>query len=213
IAPVNTSITYTATLTGGAAPQSLEFNNGISFTGLSAGDYQLCIRGTNGSMDYQENCFQLVVTQPEVLDMQALVQDGILDLTLNGAQHYTVELNGLVTQTSAPRLRLALKEGINTLRVTSELPCQGSLEKNLFHWSRPLLTPNPVIHSAQIHLNGHRGSVVLEIFLANGRLVQTHTLQAHGNDIELDLSTLPRGIYFLRVEKNGQKDTFKFIKK
>lgn len=212
IAPMNTSITYSATLTGPSGPWTAAFNNGHSFTGLQAGAYELCITGTNGAIDYRESCFQVQIDQPDVLDMEALVQQGMVDLLLRGAENYRVELNGQVVHTTSPQLRLPLREGSNTLKVSSDLACQGSMERTLFHSTRPILSPNPVGSSTTVHLGGHVGPVGVEVFTVAGRLVHRETRQATGGDIELQLSNLPRGIYYVRLERHGATESFKMIK-
>src|SRR5690606_172910 len=132
---------------------------------------------------------------------------------LSGAENFQVELNGLVVHTASARLQLPLREGTNTLKVSSDLPCQGSLERTLFHSTRPILTPNPVGSVTRIHLGGHVGQVGVEIFTVTGRLVHRETQQATGGDIELQLATLPRGTYYVRLEKAGAVESFKMIKK
>jgi len=132
---------------------------------------------------------------------------------LSGASFYNIELNGLVTQTEASKVQLDLKEGTNTLRVYSNLPCQGVIEKTLFYSSRPILSPNPVESTTEIYLGGYEGNVGIQIFTANGRLVQTENRRVFGDDLQLDLSNLTKGIYYLRVEKAGVKEMFKLIKR
>jgi hypothetical protein len=124
-----------------------------------------------------------------------------------------VELNGELHRTTSPTLQLKLREGNNTLKVYSDLPCQGTIEKQIFHSTKPILSPNPVQSTTRVHLNGYAGRVEMEVFSVDGRLVQRKTQQADGNDIELDLSTLPKGVYYLRLEKDGLRESFKFIKK
>lgn len=213
ISPMNTSMTYTATLVGDLGPRTAEFSNEFVFDGLNADNYTLCITGTNGAIVYQEVCYGVVVTQPDILDMDALVQAGILDLSLRGSEFYNVELNGELHRTTSPTLQLKLREGNNTLKVYSDLPCQGTIEKQIFHSTKPILSPNPVQSTTRVHLNGYAGRVEMEVFSVDGRLVQRKTQQADGNDIELDLSTLPKGVYYLRLEKDGLRESFKFIKK
>ncbi len=213
IVPVNTSIAYTAVLEDGGTPVIVDFTNSHTFENLSAGEYSLCIMGTNGMITYQEVCFAVVVTQPDELDVEALLDSNALDLTLSGATLYNVELNGLVTQTESSKIQLTLKEGVNTLRVSTNLPCQGVFEKTFFYSSRPILSPNPVDAVTEVYLGGFEGNVGIEIFSVNGRLVFTDTKKAIGENLQLDLSMLPKGIYYLGLEKNGVREMFKFIKR
>ena len=214
VTPFDTSLTYTGVLTvSGGSPITQDFTNTFSFANLTAGEYTLCITGTNGSITYEEVCFGAVIVQPDALDIGALVDSGILNLDLSGATLYNVELNGLVTQTDASKIQLPLKEGVNTLRVYSNLPCQGVIEKTLFYSTRPRISPNPVDANTEVYLGGYEGTVGVEIFTANGQLLSKYVKSVNGNNLELDLSALRKGVYYLGIEKNGIRETFKFIKR
>lgn len=213
ITPFDTSITYTAVLDGGGTPLSMDFTDEHTFLNLGAGNYALCITGTNGLVTYQETCFDISITEPDVLDVEAVTTAETLEVTLSGAELYNVELNGLLTQTDGSKLQLTLAEGKNVLRVYSNLPCQGVVEKTLFYSSRPVLFPNPVDSVTEVYLNGFEGNVEIQIFSADGRLVRTDSKSVSGNNLELDLSSLSKGIYYLGIEKAGVKEMFKFIKR
>jgi len=213
VTALDTSLTYTGVLTGNGSNVSQDFTNTFSFENLTAGNYTLCLTGTNGSVTYEEVCFGLVIVQPDVLDIGAIVEAGVLNLDLKGATFYNVELNGLVTQTESSSIQIPLKEGVNTLRVFSNLPCQGVVEKTVFYSSRPRLSPNPVYTTTEIYLGGYDGSVGVEIFTANGRLITKYVRSVNGNNLVLDLSALRNGVYYLGIEKNGVRETFKFIKR
>ncbi|MCB0372090.1 MAG: proprotein convertase P-domain-containing protein [Muricauda sp.] len=213
VTPTDTSLTYTGVLTGGSGTVNQDFSSAFTFGDLTAGEYTLCITGTDGAVTYEEVCFNILITQPDELDINAMVQSGLLSLDLSGASLYNVELNGLVTQTSESKLQIPLKEGLNTLRVYSNLPCQGVVEKTLFYSTRPILSPNPVDSTTEVYLGGFEGTVGIEIFSSNGSLVFSDSKSATGGDLEMDLSFLRKGIYYLRLEKNWVKETFKFIKR
>src|SRR5690606_23513055 len=149
------------------APVNVDFTNSHTLGNLSAGEYSVCITGTNGMITYQEVCFTAIITQPDELDISALLNSNVLDLTLSGATLYNVELNGLVTQTELSKTQMTLKEGVNTLRVYSNLPCQGVFEKTFFYSSRPILSPNPVDAVTEVYLGGFVGDVGIEIFSVN----------------------------------------------
>ena len=213
ITPSDTSITYTAVLDGGGTPASMDFTTGHTFQNLAAGNYSLCITGTNGPITYQETCFDISITEPDVLDVDAVIMGEVIEITLSGAELYNVELNGLVTQTTASKLQLPLAEGKNVLKVYSNLPCQGVEERTLFYSTRPVLSPNPVASIAEVYLSGYVGDVGIQIFSADGRLVMTDMKAVQGNSLELDLSFLSKGIYYLSLERAGSKEMFKFIKR
>lgn len=208
----DTSITYTAVLDGGGAPVNADFMDSHAFQNLIAGNYSLCITGTDGAITYRETCFDIVLTEPEPLSVLAALDARILDLTLDGASLYNLELNGLVTQTEDDKIQLDLKEGRNTLRVFTNLPCQGVYEESFFVSSRPILYPNAVNANSRVFLNGYSGQVDIEIFSVNGQLILTDRQMVNGNELEVDFSLLPKGVYYMKIETSEVREVIKMIR-
>ncbi|MDC6366128.1 MULTISPECIES: reprolysin-like metallopeptidase [Flavobacteriaceae] len=212
ITPLDTSIAYSAVLDGGGTPVNVDFTDGHTFENLTAGSYTLCINGINGTITYQEACFTVVVTEPELLSAAVAVDSGILELTLEGGSLYNVELNGLVTQTVESKIQLPLQAGTNTLRAYTNLSCQGTYEETFFFSSKPILYPNPVDDETKIFLNGYIGAVTIEVFSGNGQLVMRDLKTVNGNDLVMDLSMLSTGTYYINIKMDGVHEIFKIIK-
>ncbi|WP_420401818.1 reprolysin-like metallopeptidase [Flagellimonas sp.] len=212
ITAVDNSMTYTAVLDGGGTTSNMDFTNSHSFGNLEAGSYSLCITGTNGTVTFREVCFNLELTQPELLSVFAEVEGQALALSMSGGSLYTIELNGLVTQTLDNGIQLELKEGRNTLKVSTGLDCQGIYEESFFVSSKPILYPNAVNHTAKVFLSGYNGLVKVQVFASNGQLVLTKDETLNGNDLELGVSLLPKGTYYMRIETLDSKQVFKMIK-
>ncbi len=212
ITAADTSISYTAVLDGGGTPLNMNFMDSHSFQNLVAGNYTLCITGTNGPITYREICFDLIITEPELLSVLAALNAQVLDLTLEGGNFYNIELNGLVTQTEQNKLQLNLKEGRNTLRVYTNIPCQGMYEETFFISSKPILYPNAVRGNAKIFLNGFSGNVKIEIYSVNGQLVLTDQQTVNGNELEVDCSSLSKGAYYMSIGTMEVREVIKMIK-
>lgn len=208
----DTSITYTAVLDGGGTPANADFTSSHAFQNLNAGNYSLCITGTDGTITYTETCFDLIIVEPEPLSVLAELEGQVLELSMEGGALYNVELNGLVTQTTENKIELNLINGNNTLKVSTGLPCQGTYEESFFVSTRPILYPNAVSETTRVFLNGFSGQVALQLFSANGQLVKSEQRTVNGNEVEVDFSTLPKGAYYLSVTANGLREVFKVIK-
>ncbi|MEM9078543.1 MAG: reprolysin-like metallopeptidase [Bacteroidota bacterium] len=213
ITPVNTSLTYTAVLDNGSTPLNLEFTSSGLFNNLSAGTYSLCISATDGSIVYKETCFEIALMEPEVLGVVSSVGGDVVSLQLEGGSLYNVELNGLVTQTEDSQIELDLKEGLNTLKVSTNLPCQGSYLQTFVIGSVGILYPNPVGPETKLFLNQITGNVNLKVFSVTGRLVMEENKTISGSEIIMDFSSLSTGTYYLRVEGEGFSDVFKMAKR
>ncbi|MBS9462736.1 proprotein convertase P-domain-containing protein [Flagellimonas sp. 389] len=208
----NTSLTYSAILNGGGNTTTIDFMNEHVFENLTAGNYSLCITATDGSITYDETCFDVIVSEPELLSVSATADSGLLALALSGASLYNIELNGLVTQTENSQIQLNLKNGLNTLKVFSNLPCQGSYEQTFFFSSRPVVYPNPVDERTKVFLNDLTGEIDIQVFSDNGRLVLSDKKRVEGNELEIDFSSLSTGVYYLSIAGSGIWETIKLIK-
>ena len=156
-----------------------------------------------------------VLTEPELLSVSSKTSlDGsLVDLQLQGALLYNIELNGVVVQTEESQITLNLKDGINTLKISTSLPCQGTYEEQLFYSTEPLIYPNPFTDVVRVSFGANVEKVEVHIFSASGRFVKSEMYAVSGVELELDLSALAAGLYFIRFDGETIKGTYKVIKK
>ncbi|MCL6274616.1 M12 family metallo-peptidase [Muricauda sp. 2012CJ35-5] len=211
ISALDESITYTAVLSG-ATTATVDFTNTHAFQNLQAGNYSVCITGTDGMINYAETCFDIVLSEPQLLSVFTNLVGSNAELTLQGGTIYSIELNGLVTQTTDEAIVLELKEGRNSLIVTTGLECQGTFEESYLIATRPILYPNAVSQNANVYLNGYSGNAQVRVFSSIGQLVLTQNAQLNGNDLEVDVSSLPRGTYYMQVNTDDKQEVIKMIK-
>ncbi|MEB8346577.1 M12 family metallo-peptidase [Flavobacteriaceae bacterium KMM 6898] len=206
---------YSITVDGNGTNVSDNFTATYSLISLPAGTFQVCIVGVSDSITYEEYCFEVVVTEPEPLSVFAKIStDGkqvVLDL--EGSELYTIELNGVVQQSSKSEVTLDLKNGTNTLKVYTNIPCQGVFEKEVFVADRPILYPNPIEDNATLFFGAVVEHASIKIYSMQGALVLVQDFQVAGREMQLDLSRLPSGIYLLEYNTDNSKGTFKVIKR
>ena len=140
------------------------------------------------------------------------MQGRLVELQLSGASRYNIELNGILIQTEASDISLDLKEGGNTLKVYTNLACQGSYEEQFFISDKPIVFPNPTADVIKIGFAASIPSVKINVFSADGRLVESGIHEVNGVEVELDLSNLSEGLYYLMMEGENFKSTSKIIK-
>ncbi|MBC8769087.1 proprotein convertase P-domain-containing protein [Arenibacter sp. BSSL-BM3] len=206
---------YEVTLTGNGINKSSNFTNFYFEQGLAAGTYEICIVGTEDDKVYEPYCFQVIVTQPPPLSVTSkLIADGNQTiLNLEGGNLYNVELNGIVTQTKSSSIILDLKKGINQIKVTTDLPCQGKFEEQLLLIDEPLVFPNPFEEEVTLLFNNGPDRINTKIFSYNGQLISNKDYTLYSNEIKIDFLGLPSGIYILKVKGEGINSTFKVVKK
>ena len=208
------TIDYSAVLDGEGINNSNEFTDQTTFSNLSAGLYQLCINGTDGVNTYREACFDIRIEQPEELSVLAnlLADDTTVQLQMSGGDFYNIELNGEVEQTSEKEFLVVLKPGLNSIRVSTGLLCQGVFEKQFFISQTPRLFPNPANESVTVSTDFKDEEIRVYIYSADGRRIKQSSVTVEGYNFDLDVSELSNGLYYLILESKGISQTTKLIK-
>jgi len=207
-------LSYEATVVGTGLDQTQGFTNTFTLSDLSAGTYTVCINGTDGTIVYEEFCTQVVISEPDALSVTSKVSgDGTkLTVDLIGSDFYNVELNGEVVQTQAPSITLDLKNGINSLKVYTDLPCQGVYNEQFIRSDGPLVFPNPFRDIVRVYFGSEGATVTIRIFSADGRFIKSSLLEIGANGTQIDLGSLANGLYYVQLIGEGIKTTTKIIK-
>jgi hypothetical protein len=208
------SLDYEISVSGNGVNISDTFTDTYALGNLMSGTYNICIGGTDGALVYEEHCFEVVITQPDVLNITSRTSfNGKLTvLTLQGSDLFNIELNGVVIQTTESEITVNLKDGNNSLKVFTNLPCQGLYEENIFLSEKAIVYPNPFVSTTTVFLGVNVEEVVVEIFTVDGRLVSAQSHQVNGLELPLDFSIYPSGIYIIKFNGENIKGTSKVIK-
>ena len=206
---------YEITVNGNGVNTTDNFTNSYNLTNLSAGTYDICITGTDGTISYEPFCLEVVITEPAPLSVTSKVslQASQVVLDLEGAKGYYVELNGFTVYTAEKQFSLDLSKGINFLKVYTDIPCQGIYEEEILVSDGPLVFPNPFHDFIEIYFDIPTQRATMQLFSSDGRLLRTDKLQDGVSSQEYDLSMLPVGMYYLQYESRGTKKTTKILKR
>ena len=209
------TMNYTVTVMGNGLDISADFTDIYSLDNLSSGTYNVCVTGTDGTIVYEEHCFETVVSEPDPLSVTSKISsDGKkVTLELEGGGLYNIELNGLITQTIDSEITVDLKNGNNTLKVTTGLSCQGTYEEQFFVFDKSVIYPNPVVDLARVILDVGIQEINAGIYSLNGRLLNYKKYDVIGNEIELDFTAYPSGLYIVKLEGANLKETYKVVKR
>ena len=209
------SLMYSAVLTGPGGSNMDDFTTDFTWSNLSSGNYTLCITATDGMNTYEEQCFELVITEPEPLSVFSTVSpDGnFVTLNLQGGVAYTIEFNGTTQITQGTEIELPLKSGLNTLKVSTAQSCQGTYEETFFTSGDPLIYPNPFSEQVAITLPNEESITSFRIFDYEGRLVRRSLNRQHNGEVSMRFDGLPAGIYFIQIEGANVRGTYKVIKR
>ena len=125
---------------------------------------------------------------------------------------YTVELNGIAIQTEDFVVQLELQKGINTLKLYTSIACQGVHDEQIVFYERPIVFPNPVKDMVQVYVGDVEEEVVVRVFSVEGRYIYSKTISLVDGVIQMDLSSLAAGIYYLKYDGRTINGTTKVIK-
>ena len=192
---------YTATLKqADKVVRTLNFTSKVDMTGISAGNYVLCV--TIAGQPTYSQCYDVVVTEPKDLTVFATVapEDKLVALSLTGGTSYKVLLNGDALETSASTISLPLKEGLNKITVQTDKACQGVYNKEIYVGNAIIGYPNPFKDKLTLQIGKsftHNGTV--SILNAAGTSVFNGTFEPNAEAITLELGHLQNGVYFLQL--------------
>ncbi len=211
-----TTLDYTATLTGANTDLSNTFTNTLSFTDLEAGDYTLCIT-VAGQAEY-EICFDTNISQPDALGVTSRVStlNSEVKLELNGGRVYTITLNGDVFTTTRSEITLPLTAVENQLMVKTELDCQGSFEETILLSNNMLVYPNPVAGGDLTLFLGNSNfeEVQLSLFAIDGTQIFSKMMRPESNNtLNFSVDLLPSGVYLLNVKTGQTLVNYKIIRR
>jgi len=132
---------------------------------------------------------------------------------MNGSSDYNIMFNGLYFKTSSSELNLDLKAGINTIRVSTNLECQGVFEETIFISEDILLSPNPANNVSKLWVGGNDNDINMTLFDVTGRIIWTKQDKVpYTRSLNLPFNDLSSGIYILQVDSETVNKSIKVIK-
>ena len=212
----STDYTFIVSITGsGTGTTNLSSTNGFSyiFENLAAGNYKVCI--TIEGRDNFEQCFNVKVEGQIPLETYSSVNrtTNIVTYSLFGGTKYNIEHNGKLITSNDSEVNLVLNKGLNTVKITTDYECQGKFSEEIFVSEEVVVYPNPTKGFVQVFVKGQDTSVNVSISDLSGNQHILTEIEVPGNRIiNLDLTSYPKGIYFLVLNSKTVRKSIKLIK-
>lgn len=192
------------------------FLNSTSFQNLQAGTYSICIT-IQDEPDY-ESCFIAHITEPEGLAVFSKVNlnsKSVL-LSLKGGNNYNIELNNELIKTTTNKLDLNLKPGINTLKITTNIACQGVYnELIVVPFDDIRLYPNPIKQGENFYISiGGINTSEIEVatYSILGILISSNNYKNKTErSLEINVALLPKGLYMVKVSSSEITKSYTII--
>lgn len=189
-------------------------NYTTTLNNLAAGAYEVCFSTT--SIPNYSQCYEVKIEEPEKIVVKSFVSkdSNIVKLTMRGSSQYKVTLNGVDTTVTGTDYTAVLKSGTNTLKVSTDLECQGVFNETIFLSEGIQYFPNPTSGAVQVYLAGEDNEVNVKVFdIAGNQLSDSVKSIQTNRNFQLDLSPYVDGLYLIKLEGKTISKTFKIVKK
>ena len=180
---------------------------------MEAGSYQVLL--TSSLFSTLKQKFNLVISEPADITVVSSVNRDKkqVALDLNGGTKYNVVLNGNLITTYDDNIDLSLSAGINVIKVTTGLECQGIYEEIIFVSENILLSPNPANESSKLWVGGNDENINMTLFDITGRVIWTRNDKVpYSRSLNVPFSKVKSGLYILKVDSETIKKSIKVIK-
>jgi len=212
-------LNYVATLfnSNGDEIRTEAFDVALFLDNLPPDNYTLCIT-IEGDTTY-EQCYMLNIQKVEPLSvsLNSAASEDMVILELSGSDFYTIEVNSETFTTTDNEITLWLVQGENNIKVSTDKDCQGTFEEVIVLASRGFVYPNPIDDNNLTIYVGPTGNetVQLRVFDSTGSdVIRTQNLKSDDDGyLEINISSLSQGIYFLSVITLHSIENYKILKK
>ena len=182
---------------------------------LSPGNYSICI--TSDEEINFESCFNTLLESPDPLNVltELNYENQSLTVDLSGAVNYQIILNNRRYKLNSGRHRLSLKEGFNSLEVSTNQDCQGKVEEKIYLSKVSTIYPNPAISKVNVLLGGQSNDFIINIFSIDGNLIEQFkgNYLAKNRTFTIPLDYYPQGVYLINVICGDKIENIKLLKR
>jgi len=208
-------LNYTAQITGNGIDISNPFTTTNTFSNLDAGNYVVCITVEGQDEDSYKQCFNVEIGPEELSVSSRIANTGKISLSLGGATKYFIELNGEIITTSETEIELDLIKGINTIKVFTEIDCQGVYNKTINNSSSIKIYPNPIQDNTLTITTANWSLKTIDVTLYSliGTLVLSESYTLEQGAVTINIPEISGGLYLLEVNDGKTTTNFKVIKK
>ena len=208
------SYDYTITVTNNDNVTITGDSKIASVSGLAKGTYSVCFT-VDGQADY-EQCFDVVIGEPKALSAFIDVDNDkrTTNIQLGGSKSYNIDVNGERFDVKGDRFNTTLPTGLSIIKISTDLDCQGIIEREIFISEDVFYYPNPTKGEVDVFVNGEDKGVKMSVFTTKGDLVFTRDQEIlDSRKTGLNLTGVPAGTYLVTLEGTTVRKTFKIVKR
>ena len=199
----NENYQYNIHVDGIAQNQNPISDSSWSIPELSTGNYEVCITVEGQTIETFQRCYSVNITDPQPLSVYGKSSNHgkSVNFSLEGGKVYTITHNGQSFQTDKNEVSIDLDNGINQVKITTGIECQGVFVENYFNSAEVYLSPLPFNEQLNIFVGGEDTELNFELYTSNGRLIQSFQkrLPLTNRKIKIPTNHLRQGSYILKI--------------
>jgi endonuclease I len=208
IISANENYNYQTTISG----TDYNFTTSREITNLAPGNYNFCI-SVEGE-DY-EQCFEVTIAEGVTISGKTSLKSKILniEITQGTAPFVVLRNNKLLFESSTNSFDVNVENG-DLVEVYSAIDCEGIFSKQVDLFDGVTAFPNPTVNgNITIAIpNYFNETVEINVFDIQSKLMFSRKVSIQNERGNLDLSSLPNGIYFIDFSSKDLKG-LKIIKR
>ena len=133
---------------------------------------------------------------------------------MSGSDSYNISINGIDTTVDGDLFDTELSTGLSIIRISTDLECQGVIEREVFMSEKIHYYPNPTLRNVNVHVGGEDASVKVSVFSEKGDLIYTRdqSIEQGSRKIHIDLTNQITGTYIVTLESKTVRQSFKIIR-
>ena len=182
--------------------------------GLSEGIYEVCIT-IDGNSQFKR-CYTVTIGQPEPLNVVSKYIEAkqVLDLQIEGASEYYVEINGTRTIGKNSNFSISLSKGMNRIKVFTDQNCQGVYEEEVFISEDVDFAPNPVVDNLYLTFGGYDNEAIITVIDLNGNIIEKQEIIIPYRRVySLNMTRYRQGVYIIKINNNSIRRSLKVVKR
>ena len=206
---------YDYNITIGDTSYSLDSNNGYDKTidDLTVGVYEVCI--SVSGQDSFIQCSEVTLNQPDpfTVDSSLSLSGETVEFKLDGASSFNLVHNGTSSIIPKGLTTINLFKGPNTIKLTTDLTCQGISEYYFFNSENIFIHPNPINNILKVIVGGNDEMAEIVVSDIRGvKLISSIKKVNSDRTIIIDMQGYSKGLYFVEIKSSTISKTSKFLK-
>ena len=134
---------------------------------------------------------------------------------MSGGKTYYIELNGQIYQTQQKQITLPLDKVANTLSVRTDKDCQGIYTETITLNSKAIVYQNAAaLETLSVFVGQEQmGQLEARVYSISGVELMRKSYSSVNSEFDMDIASLPAGVYILNVKTEKSLLQFKFVKR